>query len=221
MGFEMRTFRTESEWLKARQSFIGGSDAATIIGKNPWKSNVELWREKTGRREPDDLHGNAAVEFGKAAEEHLRELFELDYKPRGYLVSYVPFNMWTNDKYPFAHASLDGWLLEIGTNRRGVLEIKTATINSATQSRKWQNGIPENYYCQLLHYLAVTDSDFAILSAYLRYEIEGQEIDTKTNRYRVERDEEVQKQIDYLMEKERKFAEYIKADKEPPLVLDI
>lgn len=221
MSFERRVYKTETEWLEARKSFIGGSDCAVILGKNPWKSNVELWREKTGRKKPDDLHGNAAVEFGKAAEEHLRELFALDYKARGYEVFYQPFNMWTNTEYPFAHASLDGLIIENGTGRRGVLEIKTATINSASQSRKWADGIPENYYCQILHYLAVTGADFAILSAYLRYEIEGKETDTKTNRYRIERTEEVQAQIDYLMKKEREFAEYIKTDKEPPLVLDI
>ena len=38
------------EWLKERKKGIGGSDAATVLGKNPWKTNVELWEEKTGRR---------------------------------------------------------------------------------------------------------------------------------------------------------------------------
>lgn len=221
MACDMQTFQNESEWLAARQSFIGGSDAACILGLNPWKSNVELWREKTGRKAPDDLSENAAVYFGKAAEEHLRELFTLDYEPRGIFTYYKPLNMWTNKKYPWAHASLDGWLKETAAYRLGVLEIKTATINSAAQSKKWANGIPENYFVQLLHYLAVTDANFAILSAYLRYEIEGEEIEARTRRYRLERDEEVQKQIDYLMEKERAFAEYVKNDDEPPLVLNI
>ena len=42
MSVEMKTFETREEWLKAR-TLIGGSDAACILGKNPWKSNVELW----------------------------------------------------------------------------------------------------------------------------------------------------------------------------------
>lgn len=221
MGANVRTFQNEADWLEARKSFIGGSDAACILALNPWKSNVDLWREKTGRKAPEDLSENAAVCFGKNAEEELRRLFELDYAPRGYLLLYVPFNMWTNDRYPWAHASLDGWITEAATGRRGILEIKTATINSASQSRKWANGIPANYLCQLLHYMAIADADFAILSAYLRYEIEGQEIDAKINRYRIERDDGVQKQIDYLMEHERKFAEYVKNDEEPPLVLNL
>ena len=221
MGAEFHGYKTETEWLAARQSFIGGSDAACIVGLNPWKTNVELWREKTGRKKPDDLADNEAVKFGKGAEEHLRELFRLDYAARGVRVDYAAFNMWTNTKYPFAHASLDGWLLEIDTGRVGVLEIKTATINSAAQAEKWKNKIPLNYFCQLLHYLAVTEADFAILSAYLRYEIEGEEIEAKTRRYRLERDEHVQQQIDFLMEQEQRFADFVKTNTEPPLMLDI
>ena len=39
---------THAEWLRERQNGIGASDAGTIIGVNHWKSNVELWAEKTG-----------------------------------------------------------------------------------------------------------------------------------------------------------------------------
>lgn len=220
MAFNLKRFETEAEWLEARKNYIGGSECASIIGLNPWKSNVELWREKTGRKAPDDLHGNAAVEFGKAAEEHLRELFALDYKERGIRVDYAPFNFWTNTEYPWAHASLDGWLMEYATGKKGIFEAKTATINSTAQAEKWRNGIPQNYLCQLLHYFAVTGADFAILTAYLRYSFEGEEIDAIVRRYRLER-EQVKEQIDYLMKKEREFWEHVKNDTEPPLFLNI
>lgn len=222
MAIDVRAYKTESEWLKARKSFIGGSECASILGRNPWKSNVDLWREKTGRKAPDDLSDNALVRYGKEAEQHLRELFALDYEPRGIITNYGPFNMWTNTRYPWAHASLDGWLIDqANDNKFGVLEIKTATINSAAQSAKWQDGIPENYYCQILHYLAVTDAQFAILSAQLKTEIEGEEIDARVRRYRLERTRDVDEQIAYLMEQEQRFAEYVAEDKEPPLVLNI
>lgn len=222
MAIDVKGYKTASEWLAARRSWIGGSDAACIIGRNPWKSNVDLWREKTGRKKPDNLDGNALVEYGKEAEEHLRELFALDYKPRGIITNYGEFNIWTNTEYPFAHASLDGWLIDQANgNRFGILEIKTATINSAAQSDKWRNGIPENYFCQLLHYMAVTDASFAILSAQLKTEIEGEEIEARIRRYRLERTDEINEQIAYLMAKEREFANYIAEDKEPPLILNI
>ena len=38
------------EWLQARSYGIGGSDASAILGMNPYKTNIELFEEKTGRR---------------------------------------------------------------------------------------------------------------------------------------------------------------------------
>lgn len=39
-------------WPNKRQGFIGGSDAAAIVGLSPWATPLELWTEKTGRKEP-------------------------------------------------------------------------------------------------------------------------------------------------------------------------
>ena len=100
--------QTREEWLGMRESTIGGSDAGIILGVCPWKSNEELWEEKVGLRKPNDVSDNPLVEYGVRAEAHLRELFSLDYPD--YIVSYKENNIWTNDEYPFAHASLDGEL---------------------------------------------------------------------------------------------------------------
>ena len=40
---------SRGDWLKQRSSRIGGSDAAAVLGKSPWKTNQRLWEEKTGR----------------------------------------------------------------------------------------------------------------------------------------------------------------------------
>ena len=37
------------EWLNIRKKGIGSSDAAAAVGLNPYKSQLELWMEKTGR----------------------------------------------------------------------------------------------------------------------------------------------------------------------------
>ncbi|MAL34750.1 MAG: alkaline phosphatase, partial [Pseudomonas sp.] len=48
------------EWLEVRKRGIGSSDAAAAVGLNPYKSQLELWLEKTGRdtglpkTDPDD-----------------------------------------------------------------------------------------------------------------------------------------------------------------------
>ena len=42
MPATMKTYRNAAEWLKARTSYIGGSDASSIIGLSPWRTNVQL-----------------------------------------------------------------------------------------------------------------------------------------------------------------------------------
>ena len=37
------------DWLAVRKKGIGSSDAAAAVGLNPYKSQLELWMEKTGR----------------------------------------------------------------------------------------------------------------------------------------------------------------------------
>ena len=101
---------SRKEWLKERGSRIGGSDIACVMGMNPWKTNVQLWREKMGIEKPEDISGNEAVSYGVKAEPIIRDLFQLNHEE--IKVEYVPNNLWLNDDYPFAHASLDGWLWE-------------------------------------------------------------------------------------------------------------
>ena len=203
---KMDVFTTREQWLSSRESRIGGSDAGVILGVCPWKTNEELWEEKVGLRKPDDVSDNPLVAYGVNAEAHLRELFKLDYPQ--YFVRYAENNIWTNTQYPFAHASLDGWIYEKGSDSEivlGVLEIKTATISGAAQKEKWKgNHIPENYYAQVLHYLMVTGANFAILKAQLKYELDGEEPFLYTKHYRIER-EEVIEDILYLAQKEREF----------------
>ena len=64
-----------------------------------------------------------------------------------------------NEKYQWAHASLDGELTD-QDGRKGILEIKTTNILQSMQREKWRDQIPDNYYIQVLHYLLVTEYEF-------------------------------------------------------------
>ena len=209
----MKTLASHEEWLASRKK-IGGSDAACILGLNPYKSNIELFDIKTGRAEQEDISDKPYVKYGTEAEEHLRELFKLDFPQ--YQVDYVENNMLTNDKYPFAHASLDGWITD-ENGRKGVWECKTTEIINPSQKAKWDNAIPDNYYIQVLHYLMVTEFDFAILKAQLKYR-HNDEIWLITKHYHIERSE-VEEDIQYLAEKEKEFWGYIERNERPPLIL--
>lgn len=214
MAIHRMMFDSKEEWLRHRTR-IGGSDAAAVLGMNPWKNNVQLWLEKTGRAVAPDISDKDVVKYGVAAEPLLRNLFEIDFPE--YKVEYFGDNMVLNDDIPFAAASLDGELTEKATGRKGILEIKTTNILRSMQKEKWDHRIPNNYYVQLLHYFMVTEFDFAVLKAQLKSEFKG-EIYLQTKHYKIERSD-VQDDINYLKKAERKFWEYIKADKEPALIL--
>lgn len=211
----LETYGSREEWLQGRRGRIGGSDAAATVGASPYMTNVQLWEIKTGRRQQADISNNPLVWYGTHAEDHLRELFRLDFPD--YEVYYKENNLWTNEKYPFAHASLDGWLKD-DKGRNGIFECKTATITSAVQRAKWKDQIPQQYFCQVCHYLMVAEFDFAILKAQLKTEWPGQLPSLRTEHYLIERSE-VQQDIDYLRDAEDRFWYYVQKDKRPPLIL--
>lgn len=210
----MQTFGSREEWLAARINRIGGSDAAAILGKNPYTTNVQLWKIKVGMAIPEDISEKPYVKYGIAAEDHIRELFKLDFPE--YEVLYQEDNMWLNDKIPFAHASLDGWLID-QNDRQGILEIKTTNILQSMQKEKWKGRIPDNYYIQLLHYLMVTEFDFAVLKAQLKFDYSG-EIVMHTRHYKIERSE-VEADIEYLQNSEKTFWKQVREQKCPDLKL--
>lgn len=214
MPVKMLTFPNRAEWLKARKNYIGGSDASAVVGMNPYKSNTDLWLEKTGQIIPEDISDKPYVQYGHDAEPLLRELFKLDYPE--YQVFYEENNMFLNDKYPWGHYSADGWLID-KDGRKGILEIKTTEILQSQQKEKWNKQIPNNYYIQTLHGLMIMEADFVILKAQLKTVFDGVPY-LQTKHYPIER-AEVEEDIRYLAREESTFWRYVEQKKQPPLKL--
>ena len=210
----METMSHES-WLQARQKGIGASDASAVIGRNPYKTNVELWEEKTGKREPEDISHKPYVQYGTEAEAPLRDLFALDYPQ--YEVEYQNYDMFRHSEHPFIFATLDGRLTEKDTGRCGVLEIKTTEILRSMQYESWRDKMPENYFCQIIHQLLATGWDFAILKAQLKTSYQG-DIRLNVRHYLIERSEVIE-DLEYLLEKELAFWKMVELRKRPPLIL--
>lgn len=210
----MQVLPNREDWLKHRTK-IGGSDASAILGKNPYKTNVELWKDKAFHLMPEDISDKPYVKYGTEAEKYLRGLFKMDYPQ--YEMFYEENNMWTNDAYPFAHASLDGWLKD-EAGRMGVWECKTTNILQSRQKEKWDHRLPENYYIQVLHYLMVTEFEFVELKAQLKSVFSDGSVYLQTRHYHIERSD-VEADITYLAEEERKFWKCVENMKAPPLVL--
>ena len=132
-------------WEKLRNIGIGGSDAAIIAGLNRWKSPFKLWQEKTGQVEPEDLSDNEYVYWGTVLEQavanRFTELTGLKVKKCGTLQSL---------DYPFMIANVDR--LVVGENAG--LECKTA---NGFKAKEWEgDNVPDGYYLQCQHYMAVT-----------------------------------------------------------------
>lgn len=214
MPVKMLTFPNREEWLKARKNYIGGSDASAVVGMNPYKSNVDLWLEKTGQVIPEDISDKPYVKYGQEAEHHLRELFKLDFPE--YQVFYEENNMFLNEKYPWGHYSADGWLID-KDGRKGILEIKTTEILQSMQKEKWNHQIPDNYYIQTLHGLLIMEADFVILKAQLKTVFDGVPY-LQTRHYHIER-AEVEEDIKYFAKEESNFWRYVEQKKQPPLKL--
>ena len=211
--------KNHAEWLKMRRNGIGGSDAGAVLGVNKYRSNVDVWAEKTGTVPCEDISDKPAVKFGKQAEAHIRELFKLENPD--FAVEYHEFYMYVNDEHPYIYATLDGEITD-AAGRRGILEIKTSTIQNPSQRDEWWDmhdkspRIPDSYYAQCLHQLAATGWDFVILFAYLRSGY-GDKVAEIIER-RIER-HEVEQEIGYLIERESEFWTKVQSKERPALIL--
>lgn len=184
--------KNREEWKSLRKQYIGGSDAASVIGMNPYKSPYALWAEKTGKI--PEFEGNLATDVGAYMEDFIAKRFEQETgkKVRRENSSIL------NDKYPWAIANYDR--LVVGEDAG--LECKyTDSLNL----KRYKNGeYPERFYAQCVHYLAVSGKK----RWYLAVLIGNKEFKWFT----IERDEE---EIAALMGEEKKMAECIETDTPP------
>ncbi len=212
-GITRFEFSGREEWLTNREG-IGGSDAASILGLSPFKSNQQLWREKSGLQKPEDISDKPYVKYGHDAEPLIRALFALNFPQ--FTVEYYDNNMFRNKKFPWAHASLDGELTD-PDGRKGIWEGKTTTINRPGQADNWKDRIPDSYYIQCLHYLMVTEFEYVWLTALLKFEF-GENVELQIRNYFFDR-EEVLDDIEFLKKEEEKFWKSLKKGKRPSLIL--
>jgi len=126
---------TLEAWKEERKYGIGASDAGAMMGMSNWKSNEELWLEKTGLREPEDISGKPFVQYGHDAEPHLRALFSLDH-PEMEVTYDSPYKIIRNSEYPFIFCTPDGELTERETGRSRVFMIFKRLVDKWLEERE-------------------------------------------------------------------------------------
>lgn len=103
---------------------------------------------------------------------------------------------------------------------KGVWEGKTTFVLSSMHKEKWHNAIPQNYYCQVLHYLNITGYDFIILTALLTFEDINEVKTHEIRHYGFMRNDKLD-DLKYLEEETDKFwNDYVLTGLEPPLKLE-
>jgi len=135
-----------SQWLAWRHNGIGASEASTIMGENRFESASMLLKKKRGPVILDSFQ-NKAMALGTKLEPEARKLYvaETGKDVRPVCVQ--------SARYTWLRASLDG----LSTDHDVVIEIKcgASVYRKVSQSRS----VPDYYYGQVQHILAVTGLD--------------------------------------------------------------
>lgn len=136
------------EWLELRKTKITATDASQIMGVSPWKTIHQLYKEKTGGKEPEKK--TQAMQRGLDLEPNARALFSIitgiEIEPK------VIIKEWQM-------ASLDG-ISHCGQ----IVEIKCA--GPRDHYIALEGKIPKHYYPQLQHQMHVCDVECMFYFSY-------------------------------------------------------
>lgn len=187
------------EWLQARKSGIGGSDAAASIGLSRWKTPYQLWQEKL---QPfvDNNPSSVQLRLGHVLEPFVRQLYT---EETGNVVR-VPEGILQHSTYLFMLATIDGFV-----SNDTIVEIKTAKL-SYEWGESGTDEVPVNYLIQCQHNMCVAKAKICHLVVWFK-DIDQMRI------YIIKADEELQQM---LVQRETTFWECVQSRTEPPLQLE-
>lgn len=167
------TAQSRIDWLKGRQTGIGGSEIAAIVGLNQFKTPMQIWESKVNPIVEDNATSEPAY-WGNTLEEVVAKEYA---KRTGRKVQRITTQMRHPD-FSFAIANIDRAVInpEISGNVRfkdgklttdRILECKTANGFSVKQ---WgdigSDQVPDSYLIQCQWYMGVTGAsicDLAVL----------------------------------------------------------
>jgi len=141
-----------------RKLYVGGTDTAAILGMHPFRKRYQVWLEKTGKRDPDNLEDNEPVYWGNHLEDPIAERYS---EVSGLFVRRVNCTL-VHPKYNYMRGHIDRKIV----GRKAGLEVKTVGLRSAhLWGDEYTDEIPLHYEIQVLHYLAVTGYDYFDIAA--------------------------------------------------------
>lgn len=164
-----------------RSRFLGGSDAAAVMGLSPWATPVELWMKKTGRAVRSqyvDPLAEKRYARGHKLEPFIRDMAVDKLQEMGLQVELVARNERYNDpEFPFLSCEIDFELRLWGAIEIGGVEVQFEAehVNADAKSvtgfarKKWgevdTEDVPIEYAAQFMHGLMVTGRRYCLVAA--------------------------------------------------------
>lgn len=153
----LRSDAPRARWLKGRQTGVGGSDIAAIVGLSRWGTSYSVWLDKTGKPLPDI--DRSAMEWGRRLEPVLGQHFQDTTGIQLYRVGLMQ-----SIAHPIALASVDALTDCAGHCEQpdGIWEGKTTSWRMAEE---WDDDqTPDAAELQAQWYLGVTGRSHAHVS---------------------------------------------------------
>lgn len=148
-----------------RSKFLGGSDIAAVLGISPWRTPLELWRDKITPRveRPARQVLTRGIRWESVVAEMLVESLQRDARQ----VEIVRSNTrYRDDEHPFLAAEIDFELRLDGAEEITNCELKTV---HPFKMREWgtsgSDDLPVHYTAQVMHGLGVTQRRSGMLAA--------------------------------------------------------
>lgn len=174
------SFKTKEEWLEFRLQGISATDVGALLGMGSFgKTKMDVYMKCVHHKEKKIDENSEVLLRGQMLEPLVRKSFMVDYSDI-YQVKEPPKKgnwVWFDTNMDYFRGSLDGYLIRKQDGKKSVLEIKTVDVMRQADLQLWESGeLPNQYYCQVLSYLAITGWMFAVLRARIRaYEYNGKE----------------------------------------------
>ena len=227
--YKKEKYATFKDWYINRG--IGGSSSSALFNENKYQTKLDIYcaltskpNERVESENDFDTDDTTSTIRGKKLEPIIRELIKTRLGKKFRIQTPNGYTMYRRKDKPYMTATLDGILIDKETGERWVLEIKTHSDMGHEDMNNWDKQLPQNYFIQVAHYLAVLN-DF--VGVYVVADILHDDYDTELPltadsgcgdeiRYYKQTREKMQEAVALVEEVETDFMENNVGKKIPP-----
>ena len=193
------------EWHALRKTGIGASEAAAACGLSPYRTQLDVYLDKTGQLEP--VEETDAMRLGTLLEPVIQSEF---LRRTGFNIAMSPMGLYRSEANPFMLATPDALLwpknfYEGGHVKPALGEWKSTTFRRAAElGEQGSDDIPSDWVCQCQQQMHVVGLDYVYIAVLL----DGRTLKT----YTVEKNDRL---IEVIVEAEDELWQRIE-NRDPP-----